>query len=111
MIRVNSTRTKYQILDLYERIIKDQIVCGMEKNFFHRFYLRKEKLQFTKHLISLINEWTKNLDNNFAVGAGLTDLTKSFDQIPHVFFINKLSAYSFSDKGLSYIYSYLTNLK
>ena len=49
------------------------------------------------------------MDNNFVVGAVLTDLSKAFDCIPHDLIIAKLSAYNFSDDALSYIYSYLTN--
>ena len=75
---------------VYERAIKDQIVCSMEKYFF-------------------AEEWRKNLDNNFVVGAVLTDLSKAFDCIPHDLIITKLSAYNFSDEAFSYIYSYLTN--
>ena len=60
-------------------------------------------------LISLTEEWRKKLDNNFVVGAVLTDLSKAFDCIPHDLIIAKLSAYNFSDEALSYIYSYLTN--
>ena len=51
----------------------------------------------------------KDLDNNFVVGAVLTDLSKAFDCILHDLLIAKLSAYNFSDEDLSYIYSYLTN--
>ena len=49
------------------------------------------------------------MDNNFVVGAVLTDLSKAFDCIPHDLIIAKLSAYNFIDEALSYIYSYLTN--
>ena len=47
--------------------------------------------------------------NNFVVGAVLTDLSIAFDCIPYDLLIAKLSAYSFSDETLSYIYLYLTN--
>ena len=56
-------------------------------------------------LISLTEEWRKKLDNNFVVGAVLTDLSKAFDCIPHDLIIAKLSAYNFSHEALSYIYS------
>ena len=49
------------------------------------------------------------MDNNFVVGAVLTDLSKAFDCIPHDLIIAKLSAYNFSDETLPYIYSYLRN--
>ena len=47
---------------------------------------------------------TEDLDNNFVVGAVLTDLSKGFDFIPHDLLIANLSAYNFSDEALSYIY-------
>ena len=60
-------------------------------------------------LLRLIEEWETNLDNNFAVGAVLVDLSKAFDCIPHDLLIAKLAAYGFEEKTLLYIYSYLEN--
>ena len=94
---------------IYERVIKDQIVCGMEKYFSPFFSAYRKNYSSQNILISLTEEWRKNLDNNFVVGAALTDLSKAFDCIPHDLIIAKLSAYNFSDEALSYIYSYLTN--
>ena len=34
-------------------------------------------------IIRLLEEWRIKLDNNFAVGAVLTALSKAFDCIPH----------------------------
>ena len=51
-------------------------------------------------LLRLIEEWKTNLDNNFAVGAVLMDLSKAFDCIPHDFLIAKLAAYGFEKKTL-----------
>ena len=62
-------------------------------------------------LLRLIEEWKTNLDNNFAVGAVLMDLSKAFDCIPHDLLIAKLAAYGFEEKTLLYIYSYLENRK
>ena len=58
-------------------------------------------------LISLGEEWRKNLDNSFIVGAVLTDLTKAFKCIPHDLLLAQLSAGNFSDKSLSYIYLFI----
>ena len=60
----------------------------------------------TQHvLLRLIEGWKTNLDNNYAVGAVLMDLSEAFDCIPHdLFLIAKLAAYSFEEKTLPYIY-------
>ena len=81
---------------VYERVIKDQIICGMKK-------------YFSLSLSAYRNKWRTNLDHNFVVGAVLTDLSKAFDSIPFDLLIAKISAYNFSDGSLTYIYSYLTN--
>ena len=94
---------------IYERVIKDQIVCGMEKYFSPFLYAYRKNYSSQNILISLTEEWRKKLDNNFVVGAVLTDLSKPFDCTLHDLIIAKLSAYNFSDEALSYIYSYLTN--
>ena len=94
---------------IYERVIKDQIVHGMEKYFSPFLSAYRKNYSSQNILISLTEEWRKMLDNNFVVGAVLTDLSKAFDCIPHDLIIAKLSAYNFSDEALSYIYSYLTN--
>ena len=59
----------------------------------------------------MIEERNENLDNNFFVGALLTDLIKVFDCIPHKLLIAKLSSYGLSSDSLSNIYSYLKDLK
>ena len=94
---------------IYERVIKDQIVCGMEKYFSPFLSAYKKNYSSQNILISLTEEWRKKLNNNFVVGAAPTDLSKAFDCIPHDLIIAKLSAYNFNDEALSYIYSYLTN--
>ena len=59
----------------------------------------------------MAEEWKENLDNNFIVGAVLTDLSKAFDCIPHDLLIAKLSAYGLNSGSLCYIYSYLKDRK
>ena len=49
------------------------------------------------------------MNNNFVVGAVLTDLSKVFECIPRGLLIAKLSAYDFGHEALSYIYLDLTN--
>ena len=59
----------------------------------------------------MVEEWKENLDNNFIVGAVLTDLSKAFDSMPHDLLIAKLSAYGLNSDLLCYIYSYLKDRK
>ena len=92
-----------------ERVIKDQIVCGMEKSFSLFLSAYRKNYSSQNILISLIEEWRKNLGINFVVGAVLTDLSKDFDCKPHDLLMAKPSAYNFSDEALPYIYSCLTN--
>ena len=58
-----------------------------------------------------MEEWRENLDNNYAVGGVLMDLSKVFDCIPHDLLIAKLSAYGLNGNALRYIYTYLKNYK
>ena len=57
----------------------------------------------------LIEEWKKQLDMNYVVGAILMDLSKAFDCVPHDLIIAKLDAYGFDMSSLKFILSYLTN--
>ena len=51
------------------------------------------------------------MDNNYFVGAVITDLSKAFDCIPHDLLIAKLEAYGFDNYTIRYVYSYLKNRK
>ena len=59
----------------------------------------------------LIEHWKKALDENFVAGTVLMDLSKAFDCIPHDLLIAKLHAYGFSQKRVTFIYSYLKRRK
>ena len=62
----------------------------------------------TQHvLIRLIEEYRKNLGNNYFTGAVLMDLSKAFDCIPHDIEIAKSADYGFDKIMICYIYSYL----
>ena len=50
----------------------------------------RESCNTQSMLIRLIEEWIKNLDNNYFIGAVLMDLSKAFDYISHDLEIAKL---------------------
>ena len=92
----------------YERIIKSQIVSFLDQKL-SQFLSAYRQSYGTQHvLIRLIEEFKKNLDNDYVVGAILMDLSKAFDCVPHDLLLAKLSAYGFSNEALGYIMSYLT---
>ena len=88
----------------YERVIKDKLVRSME-NYFSPMVSAYRKNYSTQHAITCpAEEWREHLDEDFVVGAVLTDLSKAFDCITHDLLIAKLAAYGFSDTALRYIY-------
>ena len=62
-------------------------------------------------MIRLIENWKKALDEKFFVGVVLMDLSKVFDCIRHDLLIARLHAYGFSEKTVTFIYSYLKRRK
>ena len=80
------------------------------ENYFSSTVSAYKKNYSWKHVITrLVEEWREHHDENFVVGAMLTDLFKTFDCIAHDLFIAKLAAFGFSDTALRYVYSYLSN--
>ena len=62
-------------------------------------------------IIRLLEEWRKELDDNFILSALSTDLSKAFQCIPHDLLITKRAAYGLSEEALMYILSFLSNRK
>ena len=71
-----------------------------------------KKLYSTQHvLMCRLEELRNKLDNDFVVGAVLTDLSKAFDSIPRDLLIVKLASYGLHEQALLYILSYLKDRK
>ena len=94
---------------IYERVIKNQLLYGMENVFLPNISAYRKSYNSQHVLLRLIEEWREYLDKDFVVGAVMTDLSKAFDCIPHDVLIAKLEAYGLGEKTLSYIFSYLRN--
>ena len=96
---------------VYENILKTQLVEKID-NLFSPFICAYRKSYNTQHvLIRLSEEWRKNLDNNYFIGAVLMDFSKAFDCIPDELVIAKLAAHGFDKNMIRYIYSYLKSRK
>ena len=94
---------------IYERVIKNQLLYGMENVFLPNISAYRKSYNSQHVLLRLIEEWREYLDKDFVVGAVMTDLSKAFDCIPNDLLIAKLEAYGLGGKTLSYIFSYLRN--
>ena len=92
-------------------MIKDQLVLSMESYFLPMASAYRKGYSTQPVITRLVEEWREHLDENFVVGAVLTDLSKAFDCIAQNLLIAKLVACGFSDTALRYVYSYLRNRK
>ena len=96
---------------MYERVLKNMLVEKMNDQFLP-FVAAYREIYNTQHvLIRPLEEWRLYLDNNYFVGAVMTNLSKTFDCISHNLLIAKLEAYSFDNYTIRYVYSYLKNRK
>ena len=96
---------------MYERVLKNMLVEEMNDQFLP-FVAAYREIYNTQHvLIRPLEEWRLYLDNNYFVGAVMTNLSKTFDCISHNLLIAKLEAYSFDNYTIRYVYSYLKNRK
>ena len=99
------------ILKLLHKSLREHTkttTCGKNEQLFSLFISAYRELCKMQHvLITLIEEWRKNLDNNEFIRAVLMDLLKVFHCIPHDLIIAKLAAYRYYKSMMCYIYSYL----
>ena len=66
---------------IFGKVIKYYLMKSMG-NFFSPYISAYRASYSMQHaLLRLIKEWKTNLDNNFAVGIALMDLSKAFDCI------------------------------
>ena len=95
----------------YEGFINDSmlpIVQTFLSNFISAY---RKHCSANPVLISLIENWKKNLENNEIVGAVSLDLSKAFNCIPHDLLIAKMEPSGFSENFLTFLYSYLKRRK
>ena len=81
------------ISKVYERCLYDQISKYFETRFSN-FQWRFHKSYNAQHcLLAIIEKWKTAVDNGGIFAALLTDLSKTFDCIPHDLIISKLATY------------------
>ena len=60
-------------------------------------------------LVAMIEKFKKSLNQGLEYTALLTDLSKTFDCLPHDLIIAKLHAYGFDKESLKLMHNYLTD--
>ena len=99
------------LLKIFERCMHDQLKdyfdkllskyqCGLRKGFSTQYCL-----------LAMIEKLRKRLHSGGASAALLTDLSKSFDCLPHDLSIAKLHVYGIKEGSLNLLFSYLKNRK
>ena len=79
-------------------------------NIFHEYVLAYRKCHGTDTaLLSLTEQWKKELENHNIIGLVSMDLSKAFDTLPHDLIVEKFKAYGADDKTVELIQDYLTN--
>ena len=96
---------------MYEKVLKNMLVEKMNDHFSPFVAAYRENYNTQHVLIRLLEEWMLYLDNNYFVGAVMTDLLKASDCIRYDLLIAKLEAYGFDNYTIRYFYSYLKNGK
>ena len=97
------------VCNVMESVIRDHIM-----NFFlDNDFFRNTQYGFLKgrstvlQLLSIIDEWTSNLDSGGQIDCIYMDFEKAFDKVPHRRLISKLQAYRIHSKILLWITDFL----
>ena len=99
------------ISKIYERCMYKQMSDYLG-NFFSKFQCGFRQGISAQHcLLAMIEKWKNSVDKGKTFGALLTDISKTFDCLPHDLIISKLNAYGFSLSASKLIHSYLSHRK
>ena len=95
----------------YEIVLKNALVSALSE-YMSLFVSAYREGYSTQHvLVRLLEEWRKQLDDDYIVGDVLMDLSKALDCIPHNLLIAKLDSDGLNRNVLKYTNSYLDNRK
>ena len=110
------SKTNYRPLTILPSLSKvfEKIVELRMSPYFEKIY-HKYVFAYRKHngcdtaILSLTEEWKKELDNQKVVGLVAMDLSKAFDTPPHDLIVQKLKQYGADQKSTTLIADYLSN--
>ena len=99
------------ISKIYDKCMYKQMPDYLGK-FFSKFQCGFCQGISAQHcLLVMMEKWKNSVDKGKTFGALLTDISKTFDCLPHDLIISKLNAYGFSLSASKLIHSYLSHRK
>ena len=94
---------------VFETIVHSRISPHFE-NIYHKYVFAYRKYHgCDTAILTLTEQWKKELDNHKIIGLVSMDLSKAFDTLPHNLIASKLAQYGADQKTLSLISDYLFN--
>ena len=103
------------VLPVLSKIIEKHITKHIFAYLSKYDILHKSQSGFRKNhscntaLISLLDEWLKNIDKGEITGAIFFDLRKAFDVVDHEILLQKLRLHNFDSRAMTWMQSYLSN--
>ena len=96
-----------------EKLIRKQITLHFKRNnlFSNKQFGFLTGRSTSLQLLSVLDNWTKELDDGNSVDCIYMDFQKCFDTVPHNRLILKLGAYGISEKYINWIKSFLIGRK
>ena len=96
-----------------ESIFRDNIMSHMKRNnlFSKDQHSFLEGRSTITHLLEVLEEWTKTLDEGGTIDTISMDFMKAFDTVPHQRLLRKLLAYQIQGPVHSWIQAFLLNRK
>ena len=91
-------------------IIRNHVVKYMKQNklFSDKQYGFISGRSTSLQLLTVLEEWTKALDDGFSIDCIYMDYKKAFDTVPHKRLLGKLCSYGFTDQMVGWMTSFLT---
>ena len=83
---------------VFEKIVELRMSPCLEKMFHKYVYAYRKHHVCDTAILSLTEEWKKELDNNKVVGLVAMDLSKAFDTLPHDLIVQKLKQYGLTKR-------------
>ena len=93
---------------VFETLVHTRISAYFEDIFHEHVFAYRKHHGTDTALLSLTEQWRKNLDQHNIVGIVSMDLSKAFDTLPHELIVAKFKAYGADEKTTDLVHNYLT---